>query len=73
MNCNDETPTLKGLSLSEKIRILAKERNDFAKSRKAWIQCAFDLYHGNGKQLFYKMISDELCGECINKYHDETT
>ena len=73
MNCEDQTPTLKDLSKTEIIRILKKERNEFAKSRQEWIRCAFSMYNGMGNNEFYRMIRQDLCDKCIKTYHDEST
>lgn len=72
MNCKDITVTdLKGLSKTEIIRVLAKERNDAHKSRYEWIQCAYSMYNGSNKD-FYK-LTKELCEKCRNKYHANST
>jgi uncharacterized protein YdcH (DUF465 family) len=67
MNCFDDSPDLKGKSKDEIIRILAKERNSFAKSRKEWRIAAFSLLRGERSE-FDRLVSKELCTNCLNHY-----
>jgi hypothetical protein len=73
MKCEHEliNHPFKDLHNTDIIRILKKERNDFAKSRQQWIQAAFDLDRGDNT-LFKKLISEELCDSCIEKYSIKT-
>jgi hypothetical protein len=67
MNCFDDSPDLKGKSKDEIIRILAKERNSFARSRQEWIAAAFLLNHGERSE-YDRLVSEELCTNCLNHY-----
>jgi hypothetical protein len=69
MNCFDDSPNLKGKSKDEIIRILAKERNRFARSRQEWIAAAFLLNRGE-RSDYDRLVFEELCPTCI-KYYDE--
>lgn len=53
------------------VDILKRERNEFALSRQQWIQAAFDLDRGDNT-LFKKLMGDELCDNCIEKYAFKT-
>jgi len=67
MNCFDKHTDLKGKSKDEIIRILAKERNRFARSRQEWIAAAFLLNRGERSE-YDRLVSEELCTHCINHY-----
>ena len=72
MKCEDDhkTNSFKGSNyiLPDIIRVLKKERNEFAKSRQQWIQAAFDVvYHGDDR-LFDELVEEELCEKCKLSY-----
>lgn len=68
MNCFSEHVNLKGQSKDAIIKILLKERNEFAQSRQKWISAAFML-NRNDKSEYERLVSEELCLNCIKHYH----
>jgi len=70
MKCGDvhTTHPFKDLHNTDIIRILKKERNDFAKSRQQWIQAAFDIVYRGNDDLFDKLVEEELCDNCATSY-----
>jgi hypothetical protein len=60
--------SFKDLHNTDIIRILKKERNDFAKSRQQWIQAAYDMVYHDDETLFFNLEKEELCDKCKMSY-----
>lgn len=68
MKCEHEILDLKTFPFIKRVRIISKERNDFAKSRQQWIQAAFDIVYLGNDDLFDKLVEEELCDNCRKSY-----